>query len=192
MLAAREDLVNGVIEVASRRGFTLFALTNEALERVIEADKMGLSLSEVADGCRVLEAAKRGGFILVPEMMLYEVMDKAYREMGDWMVKVWAESGEWFGKYYSVKNPKDKIENLTKDMRSLLWNVGEFNITRNGDREVSVKCVGSRFPESYAVFLGAFLEGAFNSLGYKCLEKHVAKGFVNLRFKVLEGGVRSG
>ncbi|MBS7622017.1 hypothetical protein KEJ32_07910, partial [Candidatus Bathyarchaeota archaeon] len=99
MLAAREDLVNEVIDIANRRGFTLYALTNEALQRVIEADRMGLSLGEVADECKVLDAAKRGGFVLVPEMLLYEVLEKAYKEMRDWMTKVWSESGEWFGKF---------------------------------------------------------------------------------------------
>ncbi|MEM2987696.1 MAG: hypothetical protein QXK26_01475 [Candidatus Bathyarchaeia archaeon] len=188
MLAAREDLVNEVIEVASRRGFTLYALTNEALQRVIEADRMGLSLSEVADGCKVLDAAKRGGFVLVPEMLLYEVLEKAYKETKDWMIKVWAESGEWFGKYYSFKNPENNIEILRRDICSLFWNVGEFNINKNENGGFSVKCVGSRFPESYAAFLSAFLEGAFNALGYRCVEKHFAKGFVNLKFEALKEG----
>ena len=188
MLAAREDLVNEVIEVANKRGFTLYALTNEALQRVIEADRMGLSLSEVADECKVLDAAKRGGFVLVPEMLLYEVLEKTYKEMRDWMTKVWAESGEWFGKYYSFKNPENNIDILRRDICSLFWNVGEFSINKNENSELSVKCIGSRFPESYAAFLSAFLEGAFNALGYRCVEKHIAKGFVNLKFEALKEG----
>ncbi len=185
MLAAREDLANQVSEIASRRGLTLFAVTNEALEQVVELDKMDRRLSDVADEYEVLKAAKDAGFILVPENLLYETMDKAYREMRKWMLKEWAESGEWYGKYYSVRNPEHTLENLRRDMCSFFWNVREFDVTRNGDT-VSVRCVSPRFPESYAVFLSVFFEGALNMLGYKCVERHVAKGFVQLKFEPLK------
>lgn len=185
MLAAREDLANQVSEIASRKGLTLFAVTNEALEQVVELDKMDRRLSDVADEYEVLKAAKDAGFILVPESLLYETMDKAHREMRKWMIKKWAESGEWYGKYYSVRNPEHTLDNLRRDMCGFFWNVREFDVTRNDD-EVSVRCVSPRFPESYAVFLSAFFEGALNMLGYKCVEKHVAKGFVQLKFEALK------
>ena len=188
MLAAREDLVNQVSAIASRRKISLFALVNEALERVVEFDRLGMRLSEIADGHKVLKAARDAGFALVPEALLYETMDRAYRENKNWMLKQWVDSGEWCGKYYSVKNEEDPLKTLEKDMRAFFWNAREFEITQNRG-EVSVRCTGPRFSESYATFLSAFLEGGLNALGYDCEQKDVAKGFVQLKLKRPKTGV---
>jgi hypothetical protein len=182
MLAAKEDLVDKVIEIASSRKLSLFALTNEALEQVVEFDRLGMRLSEIADGHKVLKAAKDAGFALVPEALLYETMDRAYRESKNWMLKKWVDSGEWCGKYYSVKNADDKLQRLEKDMQAFFWNAREFEMTQNDD-QVLVRCASPRFSESYATFLSAFLEGALNALGYECAQKDVVKGFIQLKFK---------
>lgn len=186
MLAAREDLVDQVGEVAGRKGFTLFGVTNEALEQVLKLDKMGLRLSDVVREYEVFRAAKDVGFVLVPESLLYETMEKAYRDSRNWMIKKWFEIGEWCGKYYSVRDSGNKLEGLKKDVCGFFWNVREFDVVKNGDDEVFVRCVSPRFPESYAVFLSRFLEGAFSGLGYACVEKHVTKGFMQLKFQALK------
>ncbi|PIU52076.1 hypothetical protein COS91_01180 [Candidatus Desantisbacteria bacterium CG07_land_8_20_14_0_80_39_15] len=183
MLAAKEDLVDKVSEIASRRKLSLFALTNEALEQVVEFDRLGMRLGEIADGHKVLKAAKDAGFALVPEALLYDTMDKAYRENKNWMLEKWVDSGEWCGKYYSVKNAEDKLKRLEKDMQAFFWNARDFVLTQNGDDEVLVRCTSPRFSESYATFLSAFLEGALNALGYECAQKDVVKGFMQLKFK---------
>ena len=189
MLAAREDLVNQVSEIASRRKISLFALVNEALEQVVEIDRLGMRLSEIADGHKVLKAARDAGFALVPEALLYETMDRAYREDKNWMLKKWVDSGEWCGKYYSMKNAEGTLKRLEEDMRAFIWNAREFEMIQNGDDEILVRCTSPRFSESYATFLSAFLEGELNALGYKCAQKDVAKGFVQLKLKRSEEAV---
>jgi hypothetical protein len=183
MLAAREDLVNQVSEIAGRRKISLFALVNEALEKIVEFDRLGIRLSEIAEEHKVLKAAKDAGFALVPEALLYETMDRAYGENKNWMLKQWAASGEWCGKYYSVKNEEDPLKTLEEDMRAFFWSAREFEMIQNGDNEVLVRCTSPRFSESYATFLSAFIEGEMNALGYDCEQKDVAKGFVQLRLK---------
>lgn len=184
MLAAREDLVDQVSEIANRRGLSLFAVTNEALEQVVELDKLGLRLSEVAGECKTMKAAKDAGFVLVPENLLYETMDRAYRESKNWMMKKWFDSGEWFGKYCSLRESGDRIERLGRDIHGFLWNAREFDLARNGSSQVSLRCVSPRFSESYSTFLSGFLEGILNALGYKCSQKDIAKGFMQLKFEV--------
>jgi hypothetical protein len=184
MLAAKEDLVNKVIEIANRRKLSLFALTNEALEQVVEFDKLGMRLSEIANEHKILKAAKDAGFTLVPEALLYDTMDRAYRENKNWMLKRWAESGEWCGKYYSVKNAEDTLQRLKEDMRDFLWNAREFELAQNGNGGVLVRCASPRFSESFATFLSAFLEGTLNALGYECAQKDVSEGFVQLNLKL--------
>lgn len=188
MLAAREDLVNQVSEVANRGGFTLFGVANEALEQIVKLDKSGLRLSDVVGGYEVLKAARDAGFVLVPEGLLYDAMDKAYREGKTWMMKKWVESGEWCGKYYSMKESEDKLQRLFEDLRGFFWNAKDFELSRKGDNAVSVRCASPRFPESYTAFLGSFLEGVLGVLGYKCVQRDVVKGFLELKFETIKGG----
>lgn len=182
MLAAKEDLVDQVNEIANRKGLTLFAVTNEALEQVVKLDKMSSRLSDVVREYGIFKAAKEAGFVLVPESLLYETMEKAYNEDKNWMMKKWIEIGEWCGKYYSVKKPEDKFEKLKEDVCRFFWNIREFKV-QNGDDGVFVRCMSPRFQESYAVFLGEFLEGAFGTMGFKCTQKDVSKGFLHLKFE---------
>lgn len=188
MLAAREDLVNQVSEVASRRGLTLFGVANEALEQIVKLDKSELRLTDAVREYEVLKAARDAGFVLVPEGLLYDAMDKAYREGKTWMMKKWVESGEWCGKYYSVKESGDKLQRLFEDLRVFFWNAKDFELSQKGENEVLVRCTSSRFPESYTAFLGAFLEGTLNALGYRCVQRDVVKGFLELKFETVKGG----
>jgi hypothetical protein len=188
MLAAREDLVNQVSEVASRRGLTLFGVANEALEQIVKLDKSGMRISDAVRAYEVLKAARDAGFVLVPENLLYETMDKAYHEGKAWMMKKWVESGEWCGKYYSVKDSVDRLQRLEGDLRGFFWNAKDFELSQKGENEVLVRCASSRFPESYTDFLGAFIEGALNALGYRCVQRDLAKGFLELKFEAVKGG----
>jgi len=182
MLAAREDLVDSVSALANRRGYTLFSVTNEALEQVLKVDEMGCRLSDVVREFEILKAAKESGFVLIPEGLLYEAMERAYLENRDWMIAKWFEMGEWCGKCFSLRDFEDKVDGLKRHLHGFLWNAKDFEIANADDNALSVRCVSPRFPESYTAFLSAFLEGAFNALGYACVEKHIAKGFIHMKF----------
>jgi hypothetical protein len=177
-----------VSEVANRDGLTLFGVANEALEQIVKLDKSGMRISDAVREYEVLKAARDAGFVLVPEGLLYDAMDKAYREGKTWMMKKWAESGEWCGKYYSVKDSVDRLQRLEGDLRGFFWNAKDFELSQKGGNEVLVRCASSRFPESYTAFLGAFFEGTLNALGYRCVQRDLVKGFLELKFEAVKGG----
>ena len=79
MLAAREDLVNKVLEIASRKNVKLYGMINDTLELVIRADDMGLSLEEVVDQYGIVKAAKDAGFVPVVETLLYDIVEEVFQ-----------------------------------------------------------------------------------------------------------------
>lgn len=183
MLAAREDLVNKVLEIAGRRNVKLYGMINDLLELVIRAESMGLSLEEVVDQYGTIKAAKSAGFVPVVESLWYDVIKRLFRRSKKWMIKRWYESGQWYGKYYSVRNPQDPLMAFKNDMGSLTWNVSEFSIVEDeGKDRVIVRCVSPRFPLSYVNLFSAFLEGALNAFGYECTKSGVSKGIIRLSF----------
>jgi hypothetical protein len=184
MLAAREDLVDQVSELSSRRGLTLFGVTNDALEHILKLDKMGVRQGEVVREYEVSRATRDSGFVPIPEMLLYEVMDRAYVENRDWMMKKWNECGEWCGKYCSVKGFGSDLGELEKYLKGFLWNANDFDLIQGSPNDVFVKCVSPRFSESYVSFLGAFLEGLFSALGYELAQKDLSKGILELQFRI--------
>jgi len=189
MLAGREDLVNKVLEIASRKNVKLYGMINDTLDLVIRADDMGLSLEEVVNQYGIVKAAKDAGFVPVVESLFYDIIEKLFERSKSWVTKKWYESGQWYGKYYSVKLPQDPVKAFKEDICSFTWNVSEFSIAESEeDRgELVVRCVSPRFPFSYTILFSVFLEGALNMFGYECVKKGVSKGIIRLWFKKVEG-----
>jgi len=189
MLAAREDLVNKVLEITSRKNVKLYGMINDTLELVIRADDMGLSLEEVVDQYGIVKAAKDAGFVPMAESLLYDIIEKVFHTDKNWIIKKWYESGQWYGKYYSVRLPQDPLKAFKKDILSFTWNASELSITESEDEGgMVVQCVSPRFPLSYTNLFSAFLEGALNSFGYECVKKRVSKGIIRLSFSKTGGG----
>jgi hypothetical protein len=188
MLAAREDLVNRVLKIASRKNVKLYGMINDTLELVIRADDMGLSLEEVVDQYGIVKAAKDAGFVPVAESLLYDIVEKVFQRNRRWVTKRWYEAGQWYGKYYSVRLPQDPVKAFKEDICSFTWNASEFSIVESEDRgEVVVRCVSPRFPLSYTTLFSVFLEGALNMFGYECVKRGVSKGIIRLRFRKVGG-----
>ena len=183
MLAAREDLVNKVLEIAGRKNVKLYGMINDMLELVIRAEDMGLSLEETVSQYGIVKAAKDAGFVPVVESLWYDVIEKVFRTDRSWMTKKWYETGQWYGKYYSSKLPQDPLAAFKQDLSSLTWNVSEFSIVEDEDGEILVRCVSPRFPLSYTTLFSGFLEGVLNTFGYDCEKKGISKGIIRMVFK---------
>ncbi len=57
MLAADEDIANKIVEIAKRRGSTVYGTLNEILQQALRADEMGLNLSYVIENRQKMEKA---------------------------------------------------------------------------------------------------------------------------------------
>jgi len=185
VLAAREDLVDQILEIAKQKNLTVFGITNDALKQVIRAEEMGLTLRDVVDHYEAIKTAREAGFILAIESLWYDVVNRAYQREGDRMLKKWYEAGQWYGKYYMVKN-QHPIKAFKKDVYMSIWDVSELSVTDVGDN-VLVRCISPRFPLSYTRLFSSFLEGVFNVFGYKCVERDISKGVIRLSFKKSSG-----
>lgn len=186
MLAAREDLVNKVSEIAGRGGFTLYGIVNDTLELLIKADKMGISLMEVVDKYEILKSARENGFILGMEGLWYEMVELAYEKAKVKTLKSWFNSGVWLAKRYMTSGIKDAFASFKRDLEAFTWNASEFSMDEAGE-EVSVRVISPRFPESYTILFASFLEGALVTFGYKIVNKEVYRGNIRLE-AVREGG----
>jgi len=182
LIAAREDLVEKIDKMAKRRRLSLYGLVNELLEQAVRVDAMGLTLKEIVDQHGVLEAARKAGFTITIESLLYDVVERAFKS-GRRVAKKWYETGQWYGKYYSARQPEDPLDAFKKAVAALTWNVSEFDIADEGGGKVTVRCVSPRFPLSYTELLSTFLEGTLDGLGYECIAKDVFMGVIKLTFK---------
>jgi len=182
MLAAREDLVNQIGEIAKKNGTTLFALTNMALENLVDLDMLEAQFGEAVNAHKILKTAREAGFVLAPESLLYDTAERIYCTDEKWACKRWTEAGEWYGNYHRTKKPETRLNDVVNDFSLFFWNVREFNIIqKNGN--MLLQCVVPRLPENYSLLFGMFLRGALSSLGYECVEENFVKGIFSLTFK---------
>jgi hypothetical protein len=174
--AAREDLINGIQEIAKRRDIPLYGMINETFELTIRAEKQGVSLRDLLEERRVLRDARVRGFILVPENMLYEMAEKVRTKRN----RSWLETGHWLAKRYLSNDAEDPFQAFKKDLEDFTWNISELDIEEAGD-EVSIRVISPRFTESYTFLFAAFLEGALKVFGYIDVASEVSRGTIRLR-----------
>jgi len=180
MLAAEEDIANGIVEMAKRRGVTIYQTVNDILEQALRADGMGLVLKEVIDQRGMLERAKEMGFTFTIERLLYDITDTAYDRTKNKVSQMWLETGRWYGKFFASRD-EDVLKALEEAMELLTFGASEFSIDKGSGGSISISCVGERFTFGFTDLFSLFIEGIFESLGYKTSTKEVSKGIIRLR-----------
>ena len=182
MLAADEDIANKIVEIAKRRGSTVYQTVNDILEYAVEVDQMGLMLGDVVDDREMLEKAKKMGFTFTIEKLLYDVVDEAYSHDKNQLSEMWLETGRWYGKYFSTKS-EDGIDAFKEAMQLLTLGTSVFTIEKSKGDGVSLSCVGERFTPGFTEVYSHFMEGVFDTFGFKLAEKENSKGIIRLRFE---------
>jgi len=181
-LAARDDLVTRIIQIAESKNVTLFGLLNETLEQLIEAEQIGETLQQIVAQHKVTKMAREVGFVLVKEELLNDVVDKVYETDNAALHKTWTMTGQWFGRFLQTRiREQEPVNALEGTLRMLLWNATDFNIAEN-DGKLSLKCVGSRIPYAQTVLLSDFLIGIMNAFEYSSVKKSIDRGIISLDF----------
>ncbi|MEM2294099.1 MAG: hypothetical protein QXX41_12570 [Nitrososphaerota archaeon] len=178
--AARGDLLDRLGKVASERGYSLYALINEVFEMFLRAEEVNVNFREVLEDYVAVKRAREAGFILELESLCYDMADLAYQGARDEAVKRWFEAGVWFAKRYAAGAVGDGFwEGFERYLKSLLWNVQEFEVEGDGSR-VSLRVLSPRFSEAYTILFTAFLEGCLTALGYRSTFREVFRGRIFL------------
>jgi len=176
---AREDLIKRLSEVAKQRGFSLYDTVNEIFDVALQAEGMGVNLRGVVEERGFLKAVREAGFVFGLESLWYEMAELAYEKAKGKALKSWFEAGVWFAKRYVTGEIEDPFAAFKRDVGVFTWIAPEFTIERM-EKEVSVRIISPRFPESYTFLLVSFLEGALETLGYKVAGKEVGRGTIRL------------
>lgn len=92
-LFARRDLVSKLMEIAEKRGYSLYSLVNEVFEAVIKAEDSGIDFRRVVERESVIDVARRAGYVLVLESLWYEMIDLACRCDVGQATKAWLDAG---------------------------------------------------------------------------------------------------
>ena len=182
MLAADEDIANKIVEVAKRRGSTVYQTVNDILEQALRVDGMGLVLSEVIDNREKIEKAKNMGLTFAIEKLLYEIMDIAHDQTEEKLDDLWIETGRWYGRYFSSKN-SDAVRAFEEAMELLTLGNPVFSLERQNGGKLSVSCVGEQFTDGSTQMYNLFIQGAFETFGWELVKSENSKGIVRLLFQ---------
>jgi hypothetical protein len=155
---------------------------NEILEQAILVDQMGLVLRDVIKDREMLEKAKKIGLTFSIERLLYDVVDLAYSNDKKETSEIWLETGRWYGKYFSNKKD-DGLEAFEEAMSLLTLGNSVLTLKKNNDKLVSISCIGERFSTGFTKVFGKFMEGVFDTLGFKLIENENSKGIIRLKFE---------
>ena len=182
MLAADEDIANRIVEVAKRRGSTIYQTVNDILEQALRVDGMGLVLGDIIEERNKIEKAKNMGLTFAVEKLLYEVMDIAHEQVDERLDEIWLETGRWYGKYFSSKKG-DPVRAFEEAMGLLTLGNPVFSLKRQNGGRLSVSCVGEQFTDGSTRMYALFIRGAFEAFGWKLVKEDNSKGIIRLQFQ---------
>ena len=183
MLAAREDLAEKAGQIASKKGFTVFAMLNNLLSLSINAEALGFSLEEAFDNYKFIKAVRNASFTLILESLLYDTSEIAYQKAKEKTMATWFEAGVWIGRQYISRGGEDPFKTVARDLKAFIWNAPEFTMEKTG-KQVSIRALSPRFSESYTLLFTRFLEGILESFEYGVTYKEIGRG--NIRLEAAE------
>lgn len=181
-LAAKEELVKRLHNLAKNRNMTLYGLTNQIIEQALYANDLGEELPEIIENYRVIKIAKENRSVLIPERIWHLVLEKASKQAGDSLKEVFYDSGQWYGKYFSTLLSKaSSLQEIKGFLEAMFWNVSNLELTEESDK-IILKFIEPNFALPHTQLLSTMLEGIMHSLGYATQERNITKGLVLLTF----------
>jgi len=181
MLAADEDIANQIVEIAKRRGSTVYGTVNEILGQALRADGMGLNLNYVIENREKIEKAKGMGFTFTIEKLLYEMVGLAHDKAGKKLGEIWLETGKWYGRYFADKGG-DPIESFREAMELLSLGNPVTSIEKQNGGRLVVSCVGELYTDGFTEMHGLFIRGVLETFGWEHVETENSKGMIRLTF----------
>jgi len=176
-----EDVLNELIQQASKMGVAPQALMDHALKTFIKMVKAGVDPAELETYVDVARTQRASGMTLVPVDVIRFLEGKADPRQ---LESKWQENGAWYGKYIKgkVANPVKFLGELLKATR---WDLDEVEVEDQGEN-VKFKCVSTAISTEGTACLRSFIEGAMHSLGYAKESQEEMKGIIILKFKKLQ------
>jgi len=191
LLAARADLVEEISKLARSRNQTIYGLVNSILEQALKVYRMNLKLEDIVDSYMILRNLKNLGFIPLPEDVAYKALDHIFNDDPKETVDLGLRLGEWYGRVLEAQLPDLKPPDMLRMIiREVAWAASEVAVLKNGDQLI-VRCIGPRFSRSYTELLAHMAEGVALSMGFKTVQRYVARGVILLTLR-REKSLRSG
>jgi len=183
LLAVQGDLAQQVIQIANRKGMTVYNLTNDILQQAIKAEGMNRSLDDIVERFRLLEIERSGGAVFATKDTLLFMVEKLYQREKEALLENWYGSGRWYGKYLQVKfDDSEPLDMLEKFLCSCSWDSGEIRISKDGGK-LSLTRLSLNDSLEYTELASKFIEGIISTFGYELVKQDVSKGLTVQEFE---------
>lgn len=183
LLAVDGEIAQKIIEIANRKGMTVYNFTNYILQQAIKAENLNRSLDDIVERFRLLEIVQDSGAIFATTDILSYMVKRLYQQEKEKLCVKWYKSGLWYGKYLQVKfGNGEPLEMLKKLLDACAPKSSEVRIVKEGDK-LSLHRVSPTDSLEYTELFSKFLEGVIHSFGYETKKNDVSKGLIALEFE---------
>ncbi|MGC8983217.1 MAG: hypothetical protein ACP5KA_05680 [Desulfurococcaceae archaeon] len=188
-LFARRDLVDKLLSIASKRGYSLYSLVNEIFEAYIKLAEVGVPLEALREELLAYNRLLSAGFAVIPREPLLEALREKCGEEG--FSKSMFEAGLRISKYYASLNAGGGLSLLLRDAeRALSW-IGEVSFEVKGEKVVKATIASTAAPQNCARAFLELVRGILEAQGFKQVEL-VEAGALAIAVFEKQGGGSSG
>lgn len=182
-LFARRDLVDQLIDIANRKGMSLYNLVNELFESYIKIAGSGVGFESLQDEAMFFRRISSAGFILIPRALAISALREYYSNGAERASGQCAQTGSWLARYYISTNSIDPLNSLLKDLERVFKWVGEITLRAVGNRLEAVIASPEGTERFVLDAILAVIEGALREFKYQLVERLEAGGLIKAVFE---------
>ena len=183
-IAVRSDLLQKIIEIANKKGKTVYGFVNEICEQATKADEMNSTLDEILEFYRLIKTMRQAGAVMMPPEILDHSIKHLYPLKKKALLENWYNSGLWFGKFLETKFD-DPLKIFREILTTCLWDITEANIEPK-ENNISLRVVAPNLPRENTELLLQFISGVMHTLDYKVIKQEYWKGIILLELRKIQ------
>ncbi|MEM4482190.1 MAG: hypothetical protein QXV04_05660, partial [Desulfurococcaceae archaeon] len=111
-LFARRDLVDQLIDIANKKGMSLYNLVNDVFESYIKIVGTDAGFERLREETSFQRRASSAGFILTPRALVLSALREYYALKPEEALRLGAQAGSWLARYYISLNTPDPLPSL--------------------------------------------------------------------------------
>lgn len=178
-VSMKNNLVKMLEESSERNGKTVSSILSEASQVYVEAEKLGIRITDVMKGVKLIEIMKQINAVPVPGLLLDRMINISFRCSQKETSESWFERGRVLGNI--MKAYAETMSDFSKFVSdySVFFPVDVFEVNILENR-VNVVLSGVGYDQQAAICTAEGISGFLSAYGYGSVDSETSQGFVKV------------
>lgn len=178
-ISLKNDIVKALEEISEKDGKTVSSIVSEASAIYLEAEKLGLRLTDVMKAVRILGLTEQINAIPVPGILLDRMIELSYKYSDKESREIWFERGRVLGNI--MKAYASTIEDFSGFISEYrLFLPADLFEVEVDQGNVAIVLSGAGYSQEAAICTAEGVSGFLSAYGYEPDGSETSEGFIKV------------